>query len=427
MRGRDPLRMDMDGPRDRHVSGFDPLAALGSALSAVLPGSSRHGLIRFDASELRERVLATVVENDVVVAACLEAARGGNVDVMGGAALAGIEQRAEDSFATVTLQHQAGAAGTGPTQRSSSTPPIADGTTATTATATTTTTTTTTVGARLVIGAEGAASPTRAHAGISFSEAPYNQRAVVCAVSLESATRTAWQAFLGANGPLAVLPMFPRHLEDRPDGGARVVPRATIVWSCEPAVAKSLAARDEADFVEAANEALRTLNADSAEGGAGGRSGAALDPPRITGVDGARFHFPLRSGLAASLSRGRVALAGDAAHCIHPLAGQGLNLGLGDVAALMSAVSGSVRAGVDPGTRGCLAHYERVRAPVNVAMTAGNHTIQRLFSTNLGPLSWARGAGLAFTDTALPIKDTFARIAMGAHVDLRDVGSLQRQ
>lgn len=242
--------------------------------------------------------------------------------------------------------------------------------------------------ARLVVAADGAGSKTRAMAGIDTEDAPYGQRAVVAHVQTEFPHReTAWQRFL-PTGPLAFLPLQ--------DG------RVSIVWSADDAEAARLLALDDAAFCAALTEA----------------SAARLGAVRATTQ---RVAFPLQRLHAREYVHPRFALVGDAAHALHPLAGQGVNLGLLDAAALAEVIAAAAQRGRDIGDMGVLRRYERWRKGDNLSMIFALDGFKRLFSNENAPLATLRNAGLRAVDRFTPLKHAFMRRAMGLSGDLPDL------
>ncbi|MDX1654232.1 MAG: UbiH/UbiF/VisC/COQ6 family ubiquinone biosynthesis hydroxylase, partial [Candidatus Competibacteraceae bacterium] len=238
---------------------------------------------------------------------------------------------------------------------------------------------------RLLVGADGARSRTRILTGIAAGGWGYHQQAVVAVVATERSHReTAWQRFL-PTGPLAFLPLA--------DG------RCSIVWSTTPEQAGKLLALEEGDFAAELAAAF------------GHRLGA------ITKV-GPRGAFPLGLQYALGYVRPRVALVGDAAHVIHPLAGQGVNLGLLDAAALAEVLGQALAEARDPGALGVLRRYERWRKGDNLLTMGTMDIFKRLFGNQLAPVRWLRNAGLLLTDAATPMKNQLARRAMGLTGDL---------
>jgi len=239
--------------------------------------------------------------------------------------------------------------------------------------------------ARLVVAADGAASTTRALAGIGVVSESYGQRAVVAHVQTERPHQaTAWQRFL-ATGPLAFLPLA--------DG------RVSVVWSAEEAEAERILALDDAGFCAALTRASE------------GRLGEVRSTTR-------RAAFPLQRLRAEQYVRGRFALVGDAAHAVHPLAGQGVNLVLLDAAALAEVISDAHTIGRDIGDLGVLRRYERWRKGDNLAMIFALDGFKRLFSNDIAPLVTLRTAGLRAVDGFTPLKHAFVRRAMGLSGDL---------
>lgn len=239
--------------------------------------------------------------------------------------------------------------------------------------------------ARLVVGADGANSASRAMAGLEVEGHDYEQRAVVCHLRCQLPHgETAWQRFL-PEGPIALLPLA--------DG------RVSIVWSTTVAHAEALLADDDASFRAAVARA------------ADGCLGDVLEA-------GPRAAFPLRMRYAPAYTRARYALVGDAAHTVHPLAGQGVNLGFLDAAALAETVAAGLAAGRDPGDPALLRRYERCRKPDNVIAMRVFDAINRLFSNDDPALGVLRRAGFTFVDRLKPLKGVFIRHAMGLDGDL---------
>lgn len=245
--------------------------------------------------------------------------------------------------------------------------------------------------ARLLIGADGARSRLREQAGIAVKGWGYDQHAVVVAVKTEySHQRTAWQRFL-PTGPLAFLPLPDLHY-------------SSIVWSTTPEQATELLALDEQTFAARLGEAFE------------------YKLGRIVDV-GARGKFPLRLQHAVDYIKPRLALVGDAAHAIHPLAGQGVNLGLLDAAALAEVILAANAKSRDIGSLATLRRYERWRKGHNLAMMASMDGFKRLFGSSAAPVRWARNFGLNLTNAAGPVKHLFMDLAMG---EMGDLPSLAR-
>lgn len=238
---------------------------------------------------------------------------------------------------------------------------------------------------RLLVGADGAQSRVRQLAGIETGGWGYDQHAVVANVRTEKPHQeTAWQRFT-PSGPLAFLPLS--------DG------RCSIVWSNLPERAAGLLALDDNDFGEALAAAFEA------------RLGAILEV-------GPRAAFPLRLQHAHAYVKPGVVLIGDAAHVIHPLAGQGVNLGLLDAATLAEVLSDAVAADRNIGSFKVLRRYELWRKGDNLLMLGIMDGFKRLFGTSLPPVRLLRNLGLNLTDTAGPLKNLIARRAMGLEGDL---------
>lgn len=241
------------------------------------------------------------------------------------------------------------------------------------------------ISARVVIGADGPRSRVRQQARIDLTAWGYAQQAIVATVGTEQPhAHTAWQRFL-STGPLAFLPLA--------DG------RCSIVWSVDSEQASSLLAQEDAQFLESLATAF------------GDRLGAVVS----TGV---RIAFPLQRAHAKRYVDSRIALIGDAAHTVHPLAGQGVNLGLLDAAVLAEVLIDADSAGRDIGSVSILRRYERWRKGDNLAMLAVTDGLKRLFGNSMEALARVRNLGLDVTDSVRPVKNMFMRRAAGLEGDL---------
>ena len=231
----------------------------------------------------------------------------------------------------------------------------------------------------LLVAADGARSRLREAAGIGWVGWSYPQSGVVATVQHERDHQgRAYEHFL-PSGPFAILPLR--------DGGA-LGHRSSIVWTEKAADVPALTGGD-------APETLREIER---------RFGLTLG--RLALEDGPSAH-PLAFGMARSFRAERLALLGDAAHVIHPVAGQGLNLGLSGAAALAEAVTEALRLGMDPGAREVLSAYERARRFDTLAMAAMTDGLNRLFSNDLLPVRLARDLGLGLVDRMPGLKRFF--------------------
>jgi 2-octaprenyl-6-methoxyphenol hydroxylase len=241
--------------------------------------------------------------------------------------------------------------------------------------------------AALVIGADGRNSPLRVAAGIAATDFRYSQTSIVCTLAHERPHNgVAVELFL-PGGPFAMLPL--------PDQ------RTNIVWSENSELVASLMALDDTAFLAEVSR----------------RFGDWLGELTLAGP---RFSYPLGLLHAERYTDRRLALIGDAAHAIHPIAGQGFNMGLRDVAALAEAVADARRLGLDIGDATVLARYERWRRFDNTLLATVCDGLTRLFSNDAPPLRLARDIGLASVGKIPPLKRLFMRHAMGV------VGKLPR-
>ncbi|MGH8253111.1 MAG: FAD-dependent monooxygenase [Steroidobacteraceae bacterium] len=234
--------------------------------------------------------------------------------------------------------------------------------------------------ARLIVGADGARSQVRALLSLPLREHDYRQSAIVANIATAKAHQhTAWQRFL-ATGPLAFLPLF--------DGSC------SIVWSADNPLAEELMALPPAQFAQ--------------------RLDAASD--RVLGsteLRGERLAVPLRRANTATLIGPRVALAGDAAHVIHPLAGQGVNLGFMDAAALCGVVAAGVAEGEDPGAARLLRRYEQERLTHDTLMSWTMSGFNEVFARGGGPAGWIAARLLGLAGANALVRRGFARRALG--------------
>lgn len=244
------------------------------------------------------------------------------------------------------------------------------------------------VEARLVVGADGARSKVRELAEIGERVRPFDQCGVVATVTTSLAHRfTAWQRFL-PTGPLAFLPL---------PGD-----RCSIVWSTTPEHAQALLEMSAQDFGAAVAEAFEH------------ELGAVT-------LEGERAAFPLNDMRAASYVAQRVALVGDAAHTVHPLAGQGVNLGLLDAAALAQVITHHQARGRDIGLVSNLRRYERWRRGQNHLAADVLGGFHHLFGASAAPIRLARGLGIGMVDGIAPLKRAIMRRASGLEGDLPDL------
>lgn len=241
------------------------------------------------------------------------------------------------------------------------------------------------LGARLLIGADGKQSKIRKLAGIESVEWNYEQTAIVCTIAHEKPHEgLAQERFLPA-GPFAVLPMTGN--------------RSSLVW-VEPNDRVKI-------YLELSDDELAQEITE--------RTGNYLGK---IAIEGKRFGYPLSLMHAKAYVGHRLALIGDAAHAIHPIAGQGVNLGFRDVAVLAELLGEQHRKGLDIGNPEVLEHYQQWRRFDNTAMLAVTDGLNRLFSNNIAPVRLARDFGLWAVGKMPPLKRFFMRHAMGLEGDV---------
>lgn len=236
--------------------------------------------------------------------------------------------------------------------------------------------------ADLLIGADGASSFVRTQSGITVKSWHYEQKAFVTHLAAEkSHDSTAWQRFTGT-GPIGLLPLH--------DG------RVSTVWSTTPDIAEIA--------LKASDEELSTMLTVA--------SAAALGKLTPAGPRGA---FQLRAQHANQYVLPGLALLGDAAHAVHPLAGQGANLGFADAAELVSVIEAALAADENPGDLPVLRRFERARKRDNLTMLYFVDGLNRLFSNDSTQMAELRGAGMRIFNRSGPIRDRAVQVALGIH------------
>ena len=239
--------------------------------------------------------------------------------------------------------------------------------------------------ARLVVGADGALSRLRQWSGLATREWDYDQQAIVCTVRTSQNHRyTAWQRF-SPTGPLAFLPLLNEAGDEH---------FCSIVWSQDTLEARRLMALETESFRKELEAAIER------------ELGEVLAVSR-------RFAFPLRQRHAKDYIADGLALVGDAAHTIHPLAGQGANLGYGDVRALLEELERARELGLAPDDASVLARYQRRRKGENLTMMAAMEGFKQLFARDELPVRWLRNTGMRWLNQLAPLKNRIAAEAMG--------------
>ena len=243
----------------------------------------------------------------------------------------------------------------------------------------------TVIEAPLTVGAEGRTSLVRKAAGIETVGWGYQQSGVVATVSLGRDHGNVAHEYFLPSGPFAILPLTER--------------RASLVWTESTR----------------RGEALRAASDEAFQSHLMRRFGDFLEDVTVVGP---RFVYPLSLQLAEHLTAPRTAVIGDAAHAVHPVAGQGLNMGLKDAAALAQVLVEALRLGEDIGSETVLDRYARWRRFDNAALAAGFDGFVRLFSNDLPPIRLARNLGIAAVNGIAPLRRAFMHEAGGATGDL---------
>ena len=236
------------------------------------------------------------------------------------------------------------------------------------------------VTAALVVGADGRQSFVREHAGLPLTQWPYHQSGIVCTVGHEKPHHNIAHEHFYPAGPFAILPLTGN--------------RSSIVWTESEEDAARIVALPAPDFLHELEQ----------------RYGDFMGRLEVIGP---RSSYPLSLQYTKTSTANRLALAGDSAHGLHPIAGQGLNMGLRDVAALAEVLAEARRLGLDIGAAHVLQKYDRWRRFDNTMMLASTDGLNRLFSNDIPPVRIARDLGLAAVNRAGPLKNFFMHQAMG--------------
>ncbi|MCX7358548.1 MAG: UbiH/UbiF/VisC/COQ6 family ubiquinone biosynthesis hydroxylase [Alphaproteobacteria bacterium] len=239
--------------------------------------------------------------------------------------------------------------------------------------------------APLLVGTDGRRSFVRGAVGIRTIGWDYPVTAIVATIAHEKPHDAVAHEFFLPNGPFAILPLRGN--------------RSNIVWAEPRAAADALLKMNEPDFLAELTKRFGTFLGELS-------------------LEGPRFGYPLSLQMAERMIDQRVCLAGDSAHGIHPLAGQGLNLGLKDCAALAECIADGVALGLDPGDVSILERYQRWRRFDNVTMALGMEFFDKLFSNDIKPLRAARTLGLAAVNAVGPARRFFMKYAGGGAGDL---------
>lgn len=312
------------------------------------------GEVSFDAADVRAPVLGHIVENRVTVAALVnQLKQSPNIHVFDGRSVAHLRlpEKLTDEKPQLDLD---------------------DGTV---------------ISSTLIVAADGAHSPLRDMAGLLVREWDYEHDALVCTVSVEQPhQKTAWQRFT-SHGPLAFLPLMAT-ADDKN--------YCSIVWSQTPEQAAAAMAMDDNAFCTTLGRVFEH------------RLGKVLSCSP-------RYSFPLRQRHAVDYVKPGFALIADAAHSIHPLAGQGINLGLADVKVLSECILAAHKRGQSVGDIAILNRYQRQRKGDNLTMMAAVEGFKRLFAPIPLPLRWLRNTGMNVLQGQEKLKNRIIKYAMGIH------------
>ncbi|MEE2746002.1 MAG: 2-octaprenyl-6-methoxyphenyl hydroxylase [Pseudomonadota bacterium] len=232
----------------------------------------------------------------------------------------------------------------------------------------------------ILVGADGRNSFVRRFAKIPVKGWPYDQTSLVCTISHEKPHYNVAHEHFFPSGPLAILPLPGK--------------RSSIVWTENATDGENFMALDEQEFLLELTKKV----------------GEFLGKLKLLG---SRTSYPLSIQFAKTRISNRIALIGDAAHTIHPIAGQGLNLGLRDVAALAEILTDAHRLGLDLGSNYVLRRYEKWRSFDTVAMLAATDGLNTLFSNHITPIKFLRSVGLAAVNNNIHMKRLFMKQAMG--------------
>lgn len=262
------------------------------------------------------------------------------------------------------------------------------------------------------VGADGANSIVRNSMDVNNFSLSYKQMGVVATLELNaeeaSGNSVAWQRFL-PSGPVAMLPLTDT--------------LSSLVWSTNVEHAKELLRMEPENFIDALNDAyLKSYKSNTivnafmktVEGVlALNKNKFQQLPPKVVKLqEGSRAAFPLGFGHASSYVSSGVALIGDAAHRVHPLAGQGVNLGFGDVVTLTDILAEAIYNGSSLDNLQYLLKYEQECLKANVPILVGIHALQRLYCTDFPPIVLARSLGLKLTNNVSPLKQFFMNKAL---------------
>lgn len=260
--------------------------------------------------------------------------------------------------------------------------------------------------AKLVVGSDGQSSIVKKIAKIGSTGWNPHQHAVICTIKTPYRNTTAWQRFL-STGSLSILPLWDEY--------------SSVIWNCENDMHQVLMKASDQDFLKELNYNLTRKSEVSTPNIVFNRNAGFDLPPAITEVCNERKSFPLRMQQSNKYVAQRIALIGDSAHVLHPLAGQGINMGLTDASYLANVIIKNLRAGNDIGNIDLLKEYETASINLNTAMLYGVEFAKRSYESNeYSPLVFARNFAVSAINNFSPIKSLFIDIANGKYFQPTD-------
>ncbi|KAK4266308.1 hypothetical protein QN277_027251 [Acacia crassicarpa] len=353
------------------------------------------GYTRYDARDVNKEVLGCVVENKVLHSALLSRVEA--TDFQKTIYPLRLTSMTLQPSSTSTVVDKFSSTASSSAQRNLAKLELSDGSS---------------IYAKLVVGADGGKSRVRELAGFKTTEWNYSQNAIICTVEHSIENQCAWQRFL-PSGPIALLPIGDKY--------------SNIVWTMSPSESGHRKSMNDDDFVEDVNRALDYgygPHPKSSLGTGDLFSWLNMDstfsanqffeiPPKVVKLASQRMVFRLSLRHVNTYASKRVVLIGDAAHTVHPLAGQGVNLGFGDAFTLSKIIAEGIALGNDIGEVHLLKRYETERKPANIMMMAVLESFQKAYTIDFGPLNVLRAAAFHGANYISPLKRSIISYASG--------------